>query len=273
MIAANVAAAEFLLSHQMPVVYRVHSGPNEEKLNNLRAFLRELGLRLGGKENPEPKHYAKLLESVRERPDAHLIQTVLLRSLSQAVYSPENTGHFGLAVGAYTHFTSPIRRYPDLLVHRAIRHVLRHTPIERLDYTAADMVMHGEHCSMTERRADDATRDAVDWLKCEYMQNKIGQEFDGVISAVTNFGIFVELKNVYVEGLVHVTALRNDYYQFDQAKHRLMGERTRTIYRLADNIRVRVVRVDLNHKKIDFELALPPENRPARKRSRRKTRR
>lgn len=255
MIAANVAAADFLLTQEQPAVYRVHLGPSPEKLADVRAFLRELGLRLGGGDDPEPKHYAKLLDEVRERPDRSLIQTVLLRSLSQAVYTPENNGHFGLAFEAYTHFTSPIRRYPDLLVHRAIRHLLASEPKKPFVYTNADMLLSGEHCSMTERRADEATRDAVDWLKCEFMQGKVGEEFEGTISAVTSFGIFVQLKNIYIEGLVHVTALQNDYYHFDSAKHRLVGERTKMMYRLTDQIKVKVMRVNLDDKKIDFEIA------------------
>lgn len=256
MIAANVAAADFLLAHESAGIYRVHLGPSPEKLNDVRAFLRELGLRLGGGDEPEPKHYARLLEEVRERPDRNLIQTVLLRSLSQAVYTPENNGHFGLAFDAYTHFTSPIRRYPDLLVHRAIRHLLANKTHQPVVYTQGDMLASGEHCSMTERRADEATRDAVDWLKCEFMQGKVGEEFDGIISAVTSFGIFVQLQNVYIEGLVHVTSLQNDYYHFDPAKHRLVGERTKTTYRLTDKIRVKVMRVNLDDKKIDFEIAV-----------------
>lgn len=255
MISANVAAADFVLGREGKTLFRVHAGPGMEKLEDLRAFLGELGLTLGGRDEPQPKHYAALLEEIRGRPDAQLIQTVLLRSLSQAVYTPENVGHFGLAVESYAHFTSPIRRYPDLLLHRAIRHLLDKRDPAGVHYTHEELVMAGENCSMTERRADEATRDAVDWLKYEYMQNKVGEEFDGVITGVTGFGLFVTLKEVFVEGLVHVTALENDYYQFDQAKHRLVGDRTRRIYRLADAIRVRVMRVNLDDKKIDFELA------------------
>ena len=258
MILANVAAARFLERHKVPTLYRVHEGPSAEKLADLREFLGELGLTLGGGDKPEARHYAELLESVKDRPDAHLIQTVMLRSLSQAQYSPENIGHFGLALPQYLHFTSPIRRYPDLLVHRAIRHVLRNGRRKRkqpFGYSEIDMRTLGEHCSMTERRADEATRDAVDWLKCEYMLDKVGEEYDGIITGVTSFGIFVELQNIYVEGLVHVTALKNDYYHFDPAGHRLMGERSGTIYRLGDQVRVKVVRVDLDERKIDFELA------------------
>jgi len=175
--------------------------------------------------------------------------------LSQAVYTPENLGHFGLSFDAYTHFTSPIRRYPDLLVHRAIRHIINGGTIKNWAYSAADMVSFGEHCSMTERRADDATRDAVDWLKCEYMMDKIGGEFEGMITAVTGFGIFVELDDIYVEGLVHITELRKDYYHFDQIRHELAGERTGRSYKLTDRVKIKVARVNLDDKKIDFILA------------------
>ena len=267
MIAANVCAAEFLLANQMPALYRVHSGPSDEKLTNLRSFLSELGLSLGGGDDPQPKHYSKLLGQVRERPDAHLIQTVLLRSMSQAVYSPDNLGHFGLAYEAYTHFTSPIRRYPDLLTHRAIRNLLNGRSVKRYRYSPSDMLVFGEHCSMTERRADEATRDALDWLKCEYMMERVGDEYDGLITGVTSFGIFVELDDIYVEGLVHITSLNKDYYHFDPVKHRLVGERTKMTYRLADKVRVKVARVDLDRKQVDFDLAddrRQPEAPPAR---------
>lgn len=263
MLMANVATADFLSKAGIPSLYRVHEGPPAQKLADLREFLRELGLKLPGGEKPETKDFARLLEHVRGRPDAHLIQTVMLRSLSQAVYSPDNQGHFGLAYKAYTHFTSPIRRYPDLLVHRAIRHVLARLPAEEFRYGTEDMAVLGEHCSMTERRADEATRDALDWLKCEFMMDKVGGEFPGIITGVTGFGLFVELDDIYVEGLIHVTGLSNDYYHFDPTKHRLVGERTRRIYRLADRLRVRVARVELEDRKIDFDLV---EEAPAGKR-------
>jgi ribonuclease R len=201
-----------------------------------------------------------LLESVKERKDAHLIQTLLLRSMSQAVYSPETKGHFGLALEAYAHFTSPIRRYPDLLVHRAIRHCLKDKKPVEFHYSHPDMVILGEHCSANERRADDATRDVVSWLKCEYMMDKIGEEFDGIISAVTGFGFFVELQSIYVEGLVHIASLHNDYFAFDASRHQLHGERTGVRYRLGDLVKVRVVRVTLDDKKIDFELIQSGKN-------------
>jgi len=254
MLMANVAAADFLQSQEIPALYRNHEPPGQEKLTDLREFLGEVGLNLGGGEEPEPKHYAKLLTQVKGRLDAHLIQTVLLRSLRQAMYGAENLGHFGLAFEAYAHFTSPIRRYPDLLVHRAIRHLLGKKKTSAFTYSHSDMQALGDHCSMTERRADDATRDATDWLKCEYMLDKLGSEYDGIITSVTNFGIFVELSEIYVEGLVHVTALRQDYYHYDPTHHRMIGERTNKIYRLGDPIRVTVARVDLDERKIDFEL-------------------
>lgn len=255
MIAANVCAARFLAKHKIATLYRVHEPPAADRVEELRDFLGELGLKLGGGKKPKPKDYAKLVAQVAGRPDAHLIQTVLLRSMNQALYTPDNVGHFGLALEAYAHYTSPIRRYPDLLVHRAIRHVLRGGRPSTFEYSHNDMVNLGEHCSMAERRADDATRDAEHWLKCEYMLDKVGEEFDGVISAVTSFGLFVELAEIYVEGLVHVTALRNDYYRFDPVGHRLTGERSGQVYRLGDTVRVKVVRVDLDERKIDFELA------------------
>jgi ribonuclease R len=251
MLAANVCAAEILKKHKVPAPYRIHEGPTAEKLTALREFLSELGLSLGGGDKPQAQHYSKLIKSVEKRPDSRMIQTVLLRSLSQALYSPDNIGHFALGYPNYTHFTSPIRRYPDLLVHRAIKSILVKRPAEITPELAKQQ---GEHCSLTERRADEATREVTRWLKAEFMMDKIGEEFDGYISGVTNFGIFVELVEVYVDGLVHITALGNDYYHFDAAHHRLMGERTRQIYRLGDKVRVRVMRVDLDETKIDFEL-------------------
>jgi len=254
MITANMAAARFLNSRKMPKLLRIHDGPSADKLLNLRTFLGELGLSLGGGAKPTPLDYMHLIESIKDRPDAHLIQTVLLRSMSQAVYSPELKGHFGLALEAYAHFTSPIRRYPDLLVHRAIRHCLQGKTPESFHYGFPDMVVLGEQCSANERRADEATRDVVNWLKCEYMMDKVGEEFPGIISAVTSFGFFVELNEIYVEGLVHVSNLAQDYFHFDATSHQLRGERTGTNYRLGDSVNVRVARVDLDEKKIDFEL-------------------
>ncbi len=255
MLAANVATAEWLAAQKMPLLYRVHEGPTEEKLTALQSFLNGIGLKLWGKDKPQASHYAKLLEKVQERPDLRLIQTVLLRSLQLAVYTPKNKGHFGLAYPAYTHFTSPIRRYPDLLIHRAIHHRLQGKLPQDFSYTNNDMENFAEHCSMAERRADEATRDAISWLKCEYMQNKIGFEYDGIVTGVTAFGLFVELDGVFVDGLIHVTALREDYYHFDPIGHCLSGESSGKIYRLSDRVHVKVVRVDLEEKKIDLELA------------------
>ncbi len=254
MIAANVAVARYLHRNRIPTLYRIHEPPTSEKVDELREFLAEVGLRLKGGAEPQPNHYATLLAGLAGRPDEHLIQTVLLRSLAQAMYSPESVGHFGLAHEAYAHFTSPIRRYPDLLVHRAIRHLMSKGKARDFIYSEGEMAVMGEHSSTTERRADDATRDAIEWLKCEYMLDKVGEVFDSVITGVTSFGLFVELDRIYVQGLVHVTSLRNDYYHFEPTHHRLLGERTGTVYRLGDPLRVKVVRVDLDERKIDFEL-------------------
>jgi ribonuclease R len=250
MLAANVCASDFLRENDHPMLYRIHEGPTPEKLAALREFLKGFGLQLSGGDDPHAREYAKLLARVRDRPDAQLLQTVMLRSLQQALYSPDNVGHFGLAYESYTHFTSPIRRYPDLLVHRAIKDALR-----RRRYEPGDWHALGAHCSMTERRADDATRDVVAWLKCYYMKDRVGETFTGSISGVTSFGAFVALDDVYVEGLVHVSDLGNDYFHFDAAKHQLMGERTRKRFRLGDRLRVEVVRVDLDTSRIDFILS------------------
>ncbi len=256
MITANMAAAKFLNAKKMPKLLRVHDGPSVDKLMSLKTFLGELGLSLGGGDKPTPLDYMHLIESIKDRPDNHLIQTVLLRSMSQAVYSPELKGHFGLALDAYAHFTSPIRRYPDLLVHRAIRHCLQGSKPETFVYGFPDMITLGELCSANERRADDATRDVVSWLKCEYMMDKIGEVLPGIISAVTSFGFFVELAEIYVEGLVHISNLGQDYYHFDPTSHQLKGERTGNKFRIGDNVMVKVARVSLDDKKIDFDLVL-----------------
>lgn len=252
MLAANVATARFLEKAEIPTLYRVHAAPEANKIIALREFLGEFGLILGGGKKPHPKDFQATLTSIGERPEKHLIETVMLRSLKQAQYIEANAGHFGLAYSAYTHFTSPIRRYPDLLIHRALAHLIDHEKEYEFDYSPEDMSRLGKHCSMTERRADDATREVISWLKCEYMQDKLGQVFKGRISAVTGFGIFVELDDIYVEGLVHVTSLKNDYYTFDASKHRLTGGRTGTIYELGDTITILVARVDLDERKIDF---------------------
>ncbi|MDQ3186580.1 MAG: ribonuclease R [Pseudomonadota bacterium] len=250
MLAANVCASDFLQKHKQRTLYRIHEGPTPEKLVALRDFLREFGLQLSGGDEPSAKDYARTLTKTKDRPDAQLLQTVMLRSLRQAVYSPDNVGHFGLAYESYTHFTSPIRRYPDLLVHRAIKAVLNGTA-----YSPGDWHELGKHCSQTERRADDASRDVESWLKCYYMQDRIGECFEGVISSVTGFGLFVALDGIYVEGLVHISELPSDYFHFDAAKHMLLGERSSKRYRLGDRLRVKIVRVDLETSKIDFVLA------------------
>ncbi len=252
MLAANVAAAAFLLRKKQPALYRIHEGPADEKLTDLREFLGELGLSLPGGKKPKASDYTLLLERIRTRPDKHLIQTVLLRSLSQALYSSDNVGHFGLAYQAYAHFTSPIRRYPDLIVHRAIKHALNHGGADDFDYTKAELQALGEHCSSTERKADEATRDALDWLKCEYMEDKVGETFSGIITSVNSFGVFVELDDIYVDGLVHISSLANDYYHYDPVGHRLTGERTGSVLRLGDPLTIMVANVNLDERKIDF---------------------
>ncbi len=249
MLAANVCASDFLKEHEHPALYRIHEGPTPEKLEALRTFMGEFGFGVGGGDSPHAKDYGKLLAQFKGRPDEQLLQTVLLRSMQQAVYSPDNIGHFGLAYESYTHFTSPIRRYPDLLIHRAIKAVLNGEK-----YKAGDWQELGQHCSITERRADDATRDVQAWLKCYYMQDKIGEVFDGTVAGVTSFGLFVALDGVYVEGLLHVTELGNDYFNYDKARHEMAGERTGVRYRLGDRLRVKVSRVDLETSKIDFVL-------------------
>jgi ribonuclease R len=255
MVAANVAAARYLERHKMPTLYRIHATPAGEKVSDLQEFLNELGLGLRGGSKPTARDYSAVLTMARGRPDEHLINTVLLRSMPRAEYCPDNIGHFGLAHENYAHFTSPIRRYPDLLVHRAIRHLLAGKKAKSFSYSMEGMQTLGEHCSMTERRADDATRDAIDWLKCEHMLDRVGETYSGIITSTTSFGLFVELQDIYVEGLVHVTALGNDYYHFDPTRHWLIGERTNRIFRLGDQLEVKVVRVNLDERKIDFELS------------------
>ncbi len=254
MLAANVCASDYLQQNRQPTLYRVHEGPTAEKLEALRSMLKDFGLALGGGDEPQARDYAQLLARIKDKPYAGLLQTVMLRSLRQAVYSPENVGHFGLAYDAYAHFTSPIRRYPDLLVHRAIKAVLRGERYEGVDWAAA-----GVHCSETERRADEATRDVENWLKCFFMQEHVGSAFTGIISGVTNFGLFVTLDELYIDGLVHISDLGADYYQYDQARHMLRGERSGARYQLGGRVKVKVVRVDIETSKIDFVLVSEPE--------------
>ena len=250
MLAANVCASRFLEESKQPTLYRVHEGPSEDRLLKLRTFLGEFGFQLGGGDKPHAKDYAALLALIGDRPDRQLLQTVMLRSLRQAVYSPDNVGHFGLAYEAYTHFTSPIRRYPDLLVHRAIKAALA-----KKRYEPGDWSDIGLHCSTTERRADEASRDVQNWLKCYFMQDHVGEEFEGSVSAVVPFGLFVALDNVFIEGLVHISELGADYFHYEEGKHRLVGERSGRMYRLADRVRIQVVRVDLDNTRIEFRLA------------------
>jgi len=268
MLCANVAAARLLEKNEIPTLFRTHEGPNLDKLKNVREFLIELGLHLGGGEKPTPEDYSRLLTVVAKRPDRQLLQTLLIRSMMQAVYQPENIGHFGLGFPEYTHFTSPIRRYPDLLVHRAIRYLIRNKPgahlqkhesANKLDkkkiypYGASEMDSFGVNCSAAERRADAASYNVIDWLKCEYMLSHVGDEFFGTIISVTSFGLFVELDDIYIEGLVHISELSNDYYHFDPVRHCLEGERSKQVYRLGDRLEVKVVRVDIEEKKIELQ--------------------
>ncbi len=278
MLAANVCAADLLTRHRQPALYRIHEGPTPERLDNLRTLLKALGLSLAGGDSPQPKDFAELLERIRNRPDMQLLQTVLLRTMQQAVYSPHNVGHFGLAYEAYAHFTSPIRRYPDLLVHRAIKAVLSSTVYEPQLLAALDVQdlpraarRHagrttraraavplweklGLLCSANERRADDASRDVEAWLKSYYMRERVGEAYTGTISAVVPFGIFVVLDDLFVEGLVHVSELGSEYFQFNEPMHELRGERTGLRYRLADRVSVQVARVDLEARRIEFRL-------------------
>lgn len=251
MLAANVATAKYLVKHKLISLFRVHELPKPEKVEKFRGYLKELGLKFVKSDSPTPKDYETLLLRINDRPDKHIIKLLLLRTLSQAHYSPENVGHFGLAYEAYAHFTSPIRRYPDLFVHRCIKASLQ----EKVHKENLESVQTmGIHCSDMERRADEATRDVIEWLKCEYMLDKVGQIFEGVVSSVASFGLFVELKEIYVEGMLHITHLGKDYFVFDAARHRLLSERTGAQFQLGDKLTIRVARVDLDERHIDFEL-------------------
>ena len=271
MILANIASANFMEKHQEPALYRIHAVPGEEKLTAFRSFLAECGLSLSGGNKPTPMDYAQLLEQIKPRPDHELIQTMLLRSMSQAVYSADNIGHFGLALEEYAHFTSPIRRYPDLTLHRGIKYLLakqkgskrKTTDTGGYHYQLEEIDGFGAHCSSTERRADDATREVADWLKCEYMQDHVGEEFEGIISSVTGFGFFVRLNDLFIDGLVHISGLANDYYLFDIPKQRLIGENSGMIFRIGDAVKVRVEAVSLEQKQIDFSL-ISSERKPKR---------
>jgi len=251
MLMANQSSAKFLGKHNEDFLYRIHPKPTSEKIEVTRQFLSAVGLTLEGGNEPESRDFAKVLKNARGRDDENIIKTVVLRTMKQAVYTPSNEGHFGLAFEDYTHFTSPIRRYPDLLVHRAIKRVLNKQPRS----PSNKMSEIGSHLSMTERRADDATRDVEQWLKCEYMRDKVGQEFSGVISGVAGFGFFVELSEIFVEGMVSVRDLKDDYYVYDETHHQMTGERGGKIFRLGDVVEVKVASVSLDDRKIDFILA------------------
>jgi len=257
MILANVSAAKLLEKHEASALYRVHDEPDSEKLGNFTQFLTELGIESTLSDEPTPKEITHVLARLGDRPEAELIQTMLLRSMKQAVYQPDNIGHFGLALSAYAHFTSPIRRYPDLVVHRAIKAVLKAQGQQtsgEYAYSDDEVDQLGEQCSTTERRADDATREVADWLKCEYMQDHVGMEFNGVISSVTNFGLFIRLDDLQIDGLIHVTNLGDEYFQHDAAKHCLVGEHTHTVYRLGDKVTVQVASVSLDDRRINLTL-------------------
>lgn len=257
MILANVSAAKLLEKHEASALYRVHDEPDSEKLGNFTQFLTELGIESTLSDEPTPKEITHVLARLGDRPEAELIQTMLLRSMKQAVYQPDNIGHFGLALPAYAHFTSPIRRYPDLVVHRAIKAVLKAQGQQtsgEYAYSDDEVDKLGEQCSTTERRADDATREVADWLKCEYMQDHVGMEFNGVISSVTNFGLFVRLDDLQIDGLIHVTHLGDEYFHHDAAKHCLVGEHTHKVYRLGDKITVQVASVSLDDRRINLTL-------------------
>lgn len=259
MILANVATAEFVTKHEKPGLYRVHDKPNEEKYNNLVKYLSELGIELTKKDEPTSADFGEIIAKVADRPDHELIQTMLLRSMKQAVYQCENLGHFGLALPAYSHFTSPIRRYPDLVIHRVIKAILENQENSTVnagfyEYDQQEASELGEHCSMTERRADDATREVSDWLKCEFMQDHVGDTFTGVIATVTNFGFFVRLQDFHIEGLVHISSLGKDYYSHDEVRMCLVGENSKKKYHVGDILEVQVAAVNLEEKKIDLIL-------------------
>jgi ribonuclease R len=255
MIAANVQAAKFLKKHRIPTLFRVHGQPEEDRLEQLRQFLQGFGISLPRDRELEPKDLAAVLQRVNGIEEGHLVETVVVRSMPQAVYQPENIGHFGLALTEYAHFTSPIRRYPDLMVHRGIRHVLQGGDAESFIWSHAAMMVLGQRCSFTERRADDATRDALSWLKCEYMRDKLGEEFDTVVTSVVDFGLFVRVKGMQIDGLVHVSALGADYFTRDRSGFRMVAARSGRVFKLGDHLRVRLINVIIDERKIDFELA------------------
>lgn len=262
MILANISAAKFVGKAKEPALYRVHDTPSDERLSNIRSVLSELGITMQGGNKPTPKDYADVMDTIADRPDHEMLQTMLLRSMKQAVYDPDNRGHFGLALEAYAHFTSPIRRYPDLSLHRAIKYLVAKseghsgstTPTGGYHGSLDEFLLLGEHCSMTERRADEATREVADWLKCDFMRDHVGEQFTGIISAVAPFGFFVRLDELFIDGLVHVALLDNDYYMFDPVGQKLIGENAGRVYRLGDAVEVRVEAVHMEERKIEFKL-------------------
>ena len=273
MLAANVCAAEFIAENSHPSLYRVHEGPTPEKRVTLQNYLRSLGIGISVGDDPKPAEFQAIAQATKDRVDAQQIHTMLLRSMQQAIYTAVNSGHFGLAYEAYTHFTSPIRRYPDLLVHRVIKAILQGKRYRldtgkleaaptakkgaKLQASPAEMEPWegaGAHCSTNERRADEASRDVEAWLKCKYMREHLGEEFAGTVSAATSFGLFVTLDELYVEGLVHITELGGEYYRFDEVRQELRGERTGVRYSVGTRVRVQVSRVDLDGRKIDFRM-------------------
>jgi ribonuclease R len=264
MLAANVCAAEFIEQAGHPALFRVHEGPTEEKRQTLMAALRSLGLAPNLPEKLKPSDLQALSVATKDRPDTAQIHMLLLRSMQQALYTPYNNGHFGLAYSAYTHFTSPIRRYPDLLVHRVIKALLagkryslagtagRGRQAQEQALGAWEQI--GLHCSGNERRADEASRDVEAWLKCRYMRDRLGEDYLGHVTAVTPFGVFVQLESLFVEGLVHVTELGGEYFRLDEARQELRGERTGIRYGIGARLHVQVSRVDLDGRRIEFRL-------------------
>lgn len=276
MILANISAAKFVSKYKLSLLYRIHDKPDSSRVQALKSTLSELGLTLEGKKDPQPKNIAELMTKIASRKDHDMLQTLILRSMKQAVYDPENKGHFGLALDHYAHFTSPIRRYPDLTLHRTIKEILHEINQQDLDsgahkYSLEEMLFLGEHCSLTERRADEAVRDVVDWLKCDYMKDHVGETRKGTISSVTNFGFFVRLDDLFIDGLVHVSSLENDYYHFDVEHHQLIGENRRERYRLGDKVEVKVLSVNLDDKKIDLGLLSSDKKTKSVKRTKKTT--
>ncbi|GEA07103.1 hypothetical protein KUL42_18640 [Alteromonas sp. KUL42] len=259
MIMANVSAALMLEKHEAPALYRVHDKPDADRLTAFTSYLGEIGIPHRITEDAEPAAFTDVVLKTRGRVDEELIQTMLLRSMKQAIYDGDNVGHFGLALEAYAHFTSPIRRYPDLVVHRALKGIIAKQQGKKAvsgakSYTIDEIEQLGEQCSMTERRADDATRDVADWLKCEFMLDHVGDSFEGVVSSVTNFGLFIRITEYHIDGLVHITSLDDDFYHYDDVKQALVGESGHRQFRLGDTVEVKVAAVNLDERKIDLLL-------------------